>query len=128
MGLSALWFVNSCIQTWDKRIIQRHKLMETGSFTVGDIATKEHWSSIRAADQANVFIVNGRIAELRRGRLILLSWVHIGLLIVLAVMDWRWTLALYIGTFILAVLPVLEWLGTLMSKPFYRELRKGIDY
>ncbi len=128
MGLSAIWFVNSCIQTWDKRTVQRQKLLETGSYSVGDLATKEHWKSVRAVDDTNVFTINGQVAELRRGRLILLSWLHIGLLVALAVMNWQWALVLYLGTFVLAVLPVLEWLGTLMSKPFYRVLQKGIDY
>ena len=101
---------------------------KAGSYSFRDVVTSEHWKTIREVDRTNVFVYRGQIIELRKGPLALVSWLHIGLLVTLAILDWRWTLLLYAGAFVLAVLPVLESVGSLIAKPFYRVLQSGIDY
>ena len=124
LWLSILWLLISCIQTWDKRIVQRRKIAEAGSFSFRDIATAEHWEAIRHADEMNAFIYRDQIIELRKGPLAFVSWIHTGLLVALAILNWQWTLILYLGTFVLAVLPVLESIGAVLAKPFYRVLTR----
>lgn len=128
LWLRIAWLFNASIQTWGKRIVQRRKFEETGSFSFGDLVTRDHWAAIRYADQMNVFIFREQIIELRRGALTFVSWLHFGLLVALAILNWQWTVLLYSATFVLAVLPVLESVGALLSRPFCRVLRADYSY
>lgn len=128
LGLSVLWFLNSCVGTWDKRLAQKQKIEDIGTYSFSDMGTKEHWQAIRDVQKANLFVYRERIIELNKGLLNLVSWLHLGLLIGIVFLNWQWALLLYIGTFGLAVAGVLELVGALVAKPFYRVLQRGIDY
>lgn len=117
LGLSIAWFLTSCIQTWQKRVMQRHK---SDSFSLSEMATAEHHREMRDIVRGNVFNYRGKVIEFKMGWINLVVWINIFLLVALVYLNWQWTLLLYVVGFILAVLPVLESIGALMSRPFYR--------
>ena len=45
-------------------------------------------------------------------------WIHIGLIIAMFVMNWRYALAVLVIGFILEVLPVWETIGNILMSPF----------
>jgi hypothetical protein len=45
-------------------------------------------------------------------------WVEWIIFIIIAYMNWRYAIALYLFKFILKVLPVLEIIGNILMKPF----------
>ena len=57
----------------------------------------------------------GRMLPKWTGVLIWIKWV---IFVILIVLNWKYTIALYILLFILRVSPVLEFIGALIMRPF----------
>lgn len=112
--LTILWFLTCCIDTWQKRVVQRHLAGPDGKYKLGQ------YRAIKDANSTNVFEFRGQIISMREGRVNLVSWVHVGLLVAIAVLDWRWAILIYLAVFIFeVVLGGCEKIGSLLAKPFY---------
>lgn len=87
--LTILFAITSSITTFDKRMIQAKRV---GNLPPND-PTPPPWV-------AGVY------------------WVHIGVMLTILMVNWRYAITLFIFGFILAVLPVWETIGNLLISPF----------
>lgn len=57
----------------------------------------------------------------------LIGWIHWGLALALLIINWKYAIIIFIIMFILAVIPVLERIGSILMSPFrpWNKLKKN---
>ncbi|MBN1255559.1 MAG: hypothetical protein JXA50_09830 [Deltaproteobacteria bacterium] len=55
----------------------------------------------------------------------LIHWAGWAIFIVLLILNWKYTIVLYVFIFALEVMPILENLGEFMMRPFLREAKES---
>lgn len=99
--LSVLYLLVQAIRIYDVRLIQiKKKGFESG------VATR----------------AEGRMLPKWVG---LIHWAGWAIFIVLLILNWKYTIVLYVFIFALEVMPILENLGEFMMRPFLREAKES---
>jgi len=75
-----------------------------------------------------VFLHGGQLVRMSGWAVFFSFWTFLGLLILLLVLNWQWTLILSLLTFVLFYLPFFRKAGLVLAKPLFRPLRAGVDY
>ena len=94
--LSVAYVIVASVRTYDVRLIQANKIGASRGV------------ARRAEGRVLPTWING------------IHWVGWALLVVLVVLNWKYAIALYAVLFILRVVPVLEMVGEIITRPFLK--------
>lgn len=91
-------------------------------------------TSVRIYDarliQSKMYGLNSSVAKQAEGRILptwinAIHWMGWCLFILIAVLNWKYAIALYAVFFLLKVLPALELIGSVIARPFLKKGKRG---